>query len=388
MQSRIRVVRVIARLNVGGPALHTVLLTERLDPRRYESWLVTGELDHSEGDYLKLQKRAVDGLITLPALGREIKAHTDVAAFLQLYRLLRRLRPHIVHTHTAKAGALARLAAWMARVPIIVHTYHGHVFHSYFTTRRTRVFLAIERWLAPKTSQLIAVSENVRAELLALGIGTPKQVVAMPLGLDLDDFITSDVKRGQLRHELGLSDAVPLVGIVARLVPVKAHEEFLEAAAVVVRSTPAARFLIVGDGERRLELEMLAERLGIGGRVTFLGWRVDLDRVYADLDIVVLCSRNEGSPVSLIEAMAAGRAVVATRVGGVPELVEHEVTGLVVAAGHTAKLAEGIQALINSPAERVAYGLAGRARVHPAFSSARLLNDVDGLYTRLLAESA
>jgi glycosyltransferase involved in cell wall biosynthesis len=385
MQPRVRVVHVIARLNVGGPASHTVLLTDRLDPRRYESYLITGAVDQSEGDYLKLQKRAVEGLIMIPALGREIRAGADLAALFQLYRLLRRLRPEIVHTHTAKAGALARVAALMAHVPIIVHTYHGHVFHSYFTKRRTQVFLAIERWLAPKTSRLIAVSNKVRAELLALGIGTADKLVAVPLGLDLDDFVRSETKRGQLRAELGLADDMPLVGIVARLVPVKAHEVFLEAAAIVARLTPAARFLIVGDGERRTELETVAKQLGIEDRVTFLGWRVDLDRVYADLDIVVLCSRNEGSPVCLIEAMAAGRAVVATSVGGVPELVEDGATGVLVAEGDAAGLAAGISTLICNPWRRGVFGIAGRKRVSPAFSSNRLVKDVDRLYTELLA---
>lgn len=386
MSPRIRVLRIIARLNVGGPALHATVLTERLDSRRYDSLLIAGTEEPAEGNYLRLHGKELGHLIPLPALGREIRGWRDGAALLALVRLMRRVRPHVVHTHTAKAGTLGRLAAYLTGVPVVLHTYHGHVFQGYFSPARSRVFLAIERALARRTDRLLTVSETVRQELLGLGIGRPERFTVLPLGLDLDRFVTCETLAGQLRAELGVGVATPLVGIVARLVPIKAHEVLFEAAATLAAELPEARVLVVGDGERRAELEALADRLGLAGRLRFLGWRRDLDRIYADLDLVALTSRNEGSPVSLIEAMAAGRAVVATRVGGVPDIVEDGVTGCLVASGDARGLAEAIGALLRDPERRQAFGRAGRKRVYPAFGVDRLVADVDRLYTALLRE--
>lgn len=383
---RIRVVRVIARLNVGGPALHATLLTERLDPARYDSLLVSGTEDPTEGNYLALQGKALARLSVLPALGREIRGGQDLAALARLVGLMRRVRPHVVHTHTAKAGTLGRLAAFLTRVPVIVHTYHGHVFHGYFSPAKTRAFLAIERWLGRRTDCLLTVSESVRGELLRLGLGPPERLRVMPLGLDLDRFLACEARRGELRAELGLGEGAALVGIVARLVPIKAHEVFLEAAARLAALLPESRFLVVGDGERRPALEAEARRLGLGDRVRFLGWRRDLDRIYADLDVVVLTSRNEGSPVSLIEAMAAARPVVGTRVGGVPDLVEDEVTGRLVPSSDAPALAEAVRALLADPTRRRELGQAGRRAVVAPFGAERLLADMDRLYAELLRE--
>jgi len=290
----------------------------------------------------------------------------------------------VVHTHTAKAGTLGRLAAWWCRVPIVVHTYHGHVLHGYFGPGKTRLFIAIERWLARHTDRLVAVSEQVRRDLLGLGIGRPERFSVVPLGLDLERFLAADARRGQLRHELGFTERERVIGIVARLVPIKAHEVFLQAAAAVAERVPESRFVIVGDGERRNELEALSHRLGLGERLRFLGWRRDLDTVYADMDVVALTSRNEGSPVSLIEAMASARPVVATRVGGVPDLVEHGVTGYLVPPGDILRFARAIEDVLASPDRGRALGEAGRHRVHPAFSAQRLVADMDALYTELL----
>ena len=381
---RIRVARVITRLNVGGPALQATLLTERLDPERYESLLVTGTEGPREGNHLALHRKTMEHVVVLPALHRELRALRDFAALGELIRLFRRQRPDIVHTHTAKAGVLARLAACVTQVPVIVHTYHGHVFREYFGPARTRVFLAIERRLARRTDCLLSVSPTVRTELLALGVGTAPKLLVMPLGLELDAFLGCERTSGRLRAELGLGGSVPLVGIVARLVTIKAHEVFLEAAATLSRALPESHFVVVGDGERRSQLAAHAERLGLAARVHFLGWRRDLDRIYADLDLVALTSRNEGSPVSLIEAMTAARPVVATRVGGVPDLVEDGVTGLLAPPGDAATLAEAMRALLQDPERRRAMGAAGRKQVAPAFGAERLLTDMDALYTDLL----
>ena len=348
--------------------------------------LVTGVEEGSEGNYLVLRRKSIERLVVLENLGREVRGDRDLVVLAQLIRLIRRFRPHIVDTHTAKAGALGRLAALLTGVPVIVHTYHGHVFHGYFSPARTRAYLAIDRWLARRTTCLVTVSARVREELLRLGIGTPDRFVVVPLGLELDRLVGCEGLRGELRAELELGREAPLVGIVARLVPIKAHELFLEAARIVARAMPETRFLIVGDGERRAELGALAERFGLTGRVVFLGWRRDLERIYADLDLVVLTSRNEGSPVSLIEAMAAARPVVATRVGGVPDLVEDQVTGRLVDSGDAEGLARAMLAVLSDPERGTRMGLAGRQCVYPHFTAERLLDRMDRLYTRLLNE--
>src|SRR5581483_2697167 len=308
MDQPIRVLRVIARLNVGGPAIHAVVLTERLDPTRYASRLLAGKEASHEGNYLALHDRTLSQLTVIPELGRDIQGWSDLTALRCLLSVIREFRPHIVHTHTAKAGTLGRLAALLARVPVVIHTYHGHVLHGYFSPTKTRLFVAIERFLARHTTCLVTVSERVRQELLGFRIGTPDRLVVVPLGLDLDRFLTCEKQRGQLRAELGVEAATPLIGIIARLVPIKRHEWFLDAARQVLQRHANCRFLLVGDGERRQELEGIAKRLSLADRVRFLGWRHDLDRIYSDLDLVMLTSANEGSPVSLIEAMAAGRA--------------------------------------------------------------------------------
>lgn len=383
-RERVRVLRIIARLNVGGPALHTTLLTERLDPRRYDARLVAGVEAPTEGNYLALHGTALERLTLLPALGREVSGATDPVVLAQLVRLMRRVRPHVVHTHTAKAGALGRLAARLAGVPVVLHTYHGHVFHGYFPPRRTRVFLAIERALARLTDCLLAVSATVRDELLALGVGQPARFRVMPLGLDLDRYGTVEALRGKLRAELGLPADAPVVTIVARLVPIKAHEVFLRAARLVQAALPGSQFLVVGDGERRAPLEALAADLGLAGSIHFLGWRRDLEHVYADSWVVALTSRNEGSPVSLIEAMAAERPVVATRVGGVPDLVEDGLTGRLVPPDDPAALADALVGLLGDGPRRQALGQAARRRVVPAFAAERLVAGMQGLYEELL----
>lgn len=384
MDQRIRVLRVIARLNIGGPAIHATVLTERLDPTRYASRLLAGREAPHEGNYLDLHGRTLAQLTVVPELSRDIQGWSDLSALRRLTQLMREFRPHIVHTHTAKAGTLGRLAARLVSVPVVIHTYHGHVLHGYFSPTKTRLFVVIERFLARYTTCLVTVSERIRQELLGFRIGTPDRLAVVPLGLDLDRFLACEELRGQLRAELGIAATTPLIGIIARLVPIKRHEWFLDAARVVRQRHPTCQFLLVGDGERRQELEEMVKRGSLANYVHFLGWRHDLDRIYGDLDLVVLTSANEGSPVSLIEAMAAGRAVISTRVGGVADIVDENVAGLLVPPGEPALLAEAIETLLTDSSRRAAMGKAGRARVYPAFSAQRLVDDIDQLYTQLL----
>jgi glycosyltransferase involved in cell wall biosynthesis len=386
VSGKYKVLRIIARLNIGGPAIHASVLTSRLNPVKYDSRLVAGSSGAHEGDLLELRGVEVDSLTRIPELGRELMTRADAVALTKLVKLMRRVRPDIVHTHTAKAGALGRLAAFLTKVPVVIHTFHGHVLRGYFPPLRTQVFVALERALARITTRLVAVSPSVRDDLLGMKIGRPDRFSVIRLGLDLEPFLEAERFRGDLRQELRIPDGHPLVGIVGRLVPVKAHDQFLAAAGRVAAAT-AAQFVIAGDGELRKPLQARAKEMGLADRIHFLGWRADLRRIYADLDVVVLSSINEGSPVALIEAMASGRPVVATRVGGVADVVSDGVTGLLVSPGDEAALSEAVLNLLADEARRAAMGRAGRASVYPAHSVPRLLNDVDALYTEALVSA-
>jgi glycosyltransferase involved in cell wall biosynthesis len=383
---KIKVVRVIARLNIGGPAVHTVLLTAGLDPARFQSLLVTGVVGPNEGDMQDLATAKGVSPVVVPSLGREIRARRDWAAFLDLYRLFRRERPHVVHTHTAKAGMLGRLAARPAGVPVVVHTFHGHVFRGYFGPLKSRFFIFLERFLARFSDCIVTVSEGQRRELAAYGIAPPERIAVVPLGFDLESFLTVTAQAGQRwRREIGVPGDAPLVGIVARLTGVKNHRLFLETARRVVDAVPEACFAVVGDGELRGDLEAYAARLGLAERVVFTGWVREMAPVYAALDVVALTSLNEGTPVTLIEGMAAGRPVVSTAVGGVPDIVAHGETGLLVPSGDADALAEAIVELLRDPARRRALGRAGREAVRTRFAAERLVADVERLYAELLS---
>ncbi len=386
MAEKLRVLRAITRLNIGGPAIHVILLTRGLQNERFTSVLVTGRESPSEGTFRTLaQARGVTPYV-LAELGREVSPTNDLRATLRMYRLVRSLRPHIVHTHMAKAGTAGRLAARLAGVPVIVHTFHGHTFHSYFGRAKTALFLQIERALGRFTDRIVAVGEAQRQDIAAYRVAPLEKIVPIPLGLEIEDLLDAERERGALRRELGFDDATRLVGIVARLVPIKAHEIFLEAATRVRAAEPDSHFLIVGDGERRAELEALAVDLGLTGAVHFLGWRSDMKRLYADLDVVALSSNNEGSPVALIEALAAARPVVATDVGGVSGVVQNGDTGVLVRPGDPVALAEGILDLLRHPARAAELGRAGRAWVYPRHSASRLVDDVERLYLQLARE--
>lgn len=377
---RVRVARVITRLNVGGPSIQALLLSERLDPSRYETLLAAGTPGRAEGDMLSLRAASVPPVL-IPTLRREITPIGDARALADLVQIMRRFRPDIVHTHLAKAGMLGRLAARMVGVPIILHTFHGNVLRGYFGTTRSRVFLTIERLMARLSTRVIAISPQQRSEIADLGIAGLEKIVEIPLGLDLAPFLQGSP--GSLRAELGIPPQCPIVGTVARLVPIKGIDVFLSAAAAVARRRPDVRFVVVGDGELRANLERLAAGLGIADRVRFTGWRADLPGIYADLDVFVLCSHNEGTPVSIIEAMASGRAVVATAVGGVIDLLR-DGGGILAPDGGSDDIANAIIVLLGDAERRRALTEVGRRRVYPTYDASSLVAHIDTLYSELI----
>jgi glycosyltransferase involved in cell wall biosynthesis len=357
----------------------------------------------------------------IPEMGRDISWRDDLRTLFKIYRLIKIENPHIIHTHTAKAGALGRGAAILYNLvlcyklqvaklleyfrnsdcqsPInkhtvkLIHTFHGHVFHGYFGKAKTNLFLCIEKFLALFTDNIIAVSEKQRKEILGFRIGDSKKVISVPLGLELKKYLSLDRYNGDLRKELGVSVETKLVGIIARLVPIKNHKMFIDAISDlnVGGKQLKVKFLIIGDGELKNQLEDYAKEKGIEEHIVFLGFRRDMDRIYADLDVVVLTSVNEGSPVALIEAMAAGRPVVSTDVGGVGDLfkaksksqngkLRYYDQGILVNSDDSKGLATALKELLKDEKLRRKMGEEGKKMVYPQYDISRLVKDMKGLY--------
>ena len=375
-----RIARVITRLNVGGPAQHVTILSTRLGPG-FETRLFVGRPAKAEGSLLDWARGEGADVVELPELRRRPAPLDDLQTLWRLTQHFRAWRPDLVATHTAKAGMLGRLAALLAGVPVRVHTYHGHVLHGYFGSLGSAGVRVSERLLAQLSTRLIAISPEIAADLAAAGIGRERTTV-IPLGLDLERLASPSGP--SLRPQLGLGAGQPLVGLVGRLVPIKAPELFLEAARLVLQSLPQTHFVLVGDGELRPRLEVAAAEPELRGRVHFTGWRSDLAEVLAGLDLVVCCSLNEGTPVSVIEAAAAGRPVVGTRVGGLPSVVRDGVTGLLVPPGDATALAGAIARLLGDPELARRLGQAAAAFVRERHGSEAMVRRIRDLYEELL----
>jgi glycosyltransferase involved in cell wall biosynthesis len=383
-----KVLRVIARLNVGGPALHVAYLTEGLARRGYETTLVAGSLARGEESMAFVAEQHGVRVEALDELHREISPLRDLRAIMRLSRVIRRERPTILHTHTAKAGAVGRLAALVsgrARPPIVVHTFHGHVLRGYFNPITSFGFRTLERALARWTTALVAVSPEVRDDLVALGVAPASKFTVVRLGIELEQRVGSgEEARAQMRSRLGLGRDAFLVGWVGRMTAVKRTNDVLEAFRRLVDQGVEASLCLIGDGPDREELERRAHALGIVQRCLFVGYQEDVGSFYEAIDVLLLPSANEGTPVSVIEALAAGRPVVATRVGGVPDVVRDGIDGFLVDAGDVDALASRLAELAADPARRAEMGEAGRSRVLGRYAVDRLVDDVDRLYQALL----
>ncbi|MEN8149573.1 MAG: glycosyltransferase [Planctomycetota bacterium] len=378
---RKKIVRVIARLNVGGPSRQAILLTRRLDPERYDSVLVTGRVSPHEADMTGVARERGIAPIVLDGLGRAPSPLDDLRAFLSLVAILWRERPDVVHTHTAKAGALGRVAALLTSVPTRIHTFHGHVLHGYFGRTGNAVVRAAEMFLGRLATRIVAVSPEVKSDLAGRHRILPaERIGVVPLGLELEPLYIADRHRGALRRELGIGPEAPLIAMVGRVTPVKEPEVALAAMRRVVDARPDAVLALVGGGEMLDEVREQVERLGLGDSVRLLGWRSDLPVIFADADVALLTSRNEGTPVALIEAGAAAVPAVATDVGGVRTVVEDGETGVLTPRGDDEKIAEALLELLDDPARRRAMGAAARARIRSRFSAERLLADIARLY--------
>jgi glycosyltransferase involved in cell wall biosynthesis len=379
---------VITRLNAGGPAHHVGVLSSGLGPA-YETLLVHGRVGAGEAPLEDFDARYPTRRLELPDLGPEVRPVRDLLTLLRLVRILRRMRPDVVHTHTAKAGLVGRLAALSLRPrPAIVHTYHGHVLEGYFGRSETSLYRLAERALGRVSDRLVGVSDATVADLRRFGIGTAATLRVIRLGLDLDEFLRAGPPEGAgFRAETGVRPGETLVVTVGRLVPIKRCDVALRAVAHACAGGAPLRLAVVGDGPLRAELEDLAHRLGIAGRVVFTGYRGDLPAIAAAADVALLSSDNEGTPVWLIEAAAAATPAVATDVGGVREVVA-DGTGVTAPARDHAALGDALGALAADADRRGEMGSAARRHVRERYAAERLLGDVDRLYTELVCTAA
>jgi glycosyltransferase involved in cell wall biosynthesis len=384
----IRILRVIARLNVGGPALHVSYLTRYLAERGYETTLVAGSVGEGEGSMEYVAHELGVEPLFIPELQREIAPYVDAASILKLRDIIRELRPHVLHTHTAKAGAVGRTAAALAggaRPPVVAHTFHGHVLRGYFSPARTRIFSAVERQLARKTDALIAVSPQVRDDLVQLGVAPAGRISVIRLGLDLEHRVAAAPgSRAAVRSDLGLEPNRFVVAWLGRMTEIKRADDLLRSFALLRSRGVDAALILVGDGPLRVPLEELAVQLGVERDCRFVGYRADVGPLYAAADVVALTSANEGTPVSVIEAQAAALPAVSTDVGGVRDVVLDGKTGFLAPAGDVSGICDRLEELATDPETRRRLGAAGRERVMERYSVPRLIDDIDSLYRTLL----
>jgi len=391
-----RVLRIHNRLIIGGPAINVTYLTRYMAPE-FETMLVIGGKDDHEQDATHLAKDLGIEPVVVNEMRRDIYPLHDGIAYQKIKSLIEKYKPDVVHTHAAKAGVIGRLAADACKVPVIVHTFHGHVFHSYFNKWQSNMFVHIERYLAKKSTGIVAISPSQKHELgNVYRICPEEKLEVIPLGLDLDKFqYKQEEKRAAFRARYKIAEDEIAIGIIGRIVPVKNHSLFVAAAKKVLEQTDKKlRFIVVGDGDMRPQMEEEFRAAGIdyayfpeqSTKATAIctSWLTAMDEVLAGLDIVALTSHNEGTPVSLIEAQAAAKPIISTNVGGVSDVVMNNKCGYVTEPGNATAFADGLSRLIADEEQRTQFGSFGRQYVQDKFSYQRLVRDMSAYYHRLI----
>ncbi len=323
-----RILRIISRMNVGGPSKHVVNLAEGLNKFNCETLLISGQPSKSEGEMFALAENKNFKLKKIEYLKRPISPLYDLISFIKIVKTIKDFSPDIVHTHTTKAGILGRAAALLCGVPKIYHTYHGHIFKGYFSKLQSCLIIAIERFFSAFTTKLIALTPNLASELKQiLRIKTPDKIRVVPLGLNLNSFLSTPRKSNIWRESMGFKEKDFVIGIVARLVPVKNHTMLINSMKNLCSVFTNLHLAIIGDGELKEKLVKQSQQLGLSKVIHFCGISNKIEEVYSDLDLLILCSKNEGTPVVIIEALAAGCPVAAVNVGGVKEVLENGKSG-------------------------------------------------------------
>ena len=385
-----KILHIITRLDTGGAAQNTLLSCQELCDK-YDIILVHG-LSYESG-MTDLEKKMVENkvetakksgvkVIALPSMVRSIRPVKDFKALITLVRLIFKEKPNIVHTHSSKGGILGRLAAKITRVPHIIHTPHGHVFYGHFGPFASKVFLWVEKIFTRFTDRLVALTDGEKDDYINLSVCPPEKLLKIHSGVDVTKFMHANGNRVEKRRSLGLDQNEAVIGFVGWLLPIKGPDYLLKAMDEVWRGHPEASLVLVGKGDMDVDLRAEALRKNVNGKIKFLGWREDIDEIMPLFDMLVLPSLNEGMGRVLVEAMAAGKPVVASRVGGIPDLVRHGETGYLVPPADEKALANGIKKLLDDPAKAKQMGLRGRERCRQ-FSLEAMIEKLDDLYSSL-----
>ncbi|MHC4579811.1 MAG: glycosyltransferase family 4 protein [Planctomycetota bacterium] len=383
---QVKIAHIVTRMDWGGAPDIVRILCESLESS-YEVRLIIGPSKHlSERTRLFLDKFK-DNVITVSHLRRDINPLWDLLALIKLFLLFRAERFDIVHTHTAKAGLLGRIAGWLAGVPTIIYMPHGHVFYGYFGLLMSRAAITVERVVAYITDKVMVLTELEKRDLVAFKVTTPDKIIVVNSGLELEAYKESVTDVQGKKNELQIGEGISVVGVIGRLEPVKGHRYLVEAARMVTKEAPRVKFLIVGDGSLRSDLESRCQELGVEDKFIFTGWKEDVCSILPTLDILVLPSVNEAVGRVLIEAGACGIPVVATNVGGVPEIVRDNETGVLVAPGSPEEMARAIIDLLNSEGKRQRMSFAAEQWIGDRFSAHRMVEDVSSSYEVLTART-
>lgn len=390
-----KVLHIITRFDKGGSAQNTYLTLLGLKERNFQSYFMTGlslesemkydEIRAQEKDIQRLEQEGIE-FILCPSLVRRTNIIKDLKTFLDIWRIIKKKSPEIVHTHSSKAGLLGRLAAKLARIPIVVHTPHGHVFFGYFGPLKTKIFIILERLVSRITDRIIALTNKEKEDYIKFRIANEDKFDVIYSGIELDKFKElSEDKKQNLVKEFGIPEKSLIIGTVGRLVPVKGHEFLIKAAKYIISKYPEAFFVFTGDGPLEQNLKRQALELGINNNIIFLGWRSDAARIISVYDIFALPSLNEGMGRVLAEAMALGKPIVASNVGGIPDLVTHGKNGFLVPVRNSEKLAKYIQILIKNKEQREKMGQVGKEMVKN-FSKEKMVEKIANLYEELLTQ--
>ncbi|MDQ1330095.1 MAG: hypothetical protein QG578_358 [Thermodesulfobacteriota bacterium] len=391
---KIKVIHIITRLDKGGSAENTLLTVEGLDKKIYDILLVKGlsiESGMTEDEAMAVEKSIRDAeskgvrILTVPGLVRKPDPFSDFKTFIELIKILRHEKPHIVHTHTSKAGILGRWAAFFAGVPIIIHTPHGHVFWGYFGRFKTSFYTILEKVAAFITDKIITLTEQEKNDHLRFRIAPMDKFSVVHSGIRLDGFSDPPVDPAVIRRKLGIPEKGLVIGTAGRHAAVKGQRYLIEAAVNITEAKPDTMFVFLGAGELSEELEDMALKLGVMEKVKFPGWRPDVAEVMSVFDLFVLPSLNEGMGRVLVEAMALGKPVVASNVGGIPDLVDHGKTGYLVPPGDVRSLSAAICDIIENPEKGKKMGENGKKKA-AGYSADAMVMKIDKLYRALLQQ--
>jgi len=383
-QKLFKIIRIQSRICIGGPTIHTEILSRYLPASKYESLVIGGALDEKEScRYAELKEKGIR-IHIINEMKRDLSPLNDIRTIYALYKIIRKEKPNIVETHTAKAGFTGRIAAFLARVPVIVHTFHGHVFENYFSIFKTKIIILIERFLARLSTKIIVLSRKQLEDIVhKYKIAPADKTEIIPLGFEIERFV--NLKRnGSLKHELGISKSRYLIATIGRIVPIKNYEMIFRVIRILQAEHINVHLCVIGDGKLRETYEKKMNGNLNKKYVHFLGWRGDLENIYSSVDLVVITSLNEGTPFSIIEAMASGVPVVATNVGGIPDLIKDGESGFLCEVGNDYEMAKKIKALLLEEDLKSRITHNARQFVFQRYSYKRLINDMEKFYTSLL----